>query len=71
MKEFEKWFESGEAKSAMEDIFIGYSIEEPFEVVWRAALEWVLSRYSEMDLEDWDYIACQIKEEIEGELEDV
>jgi hypothetical protein len=37
---------------------------------WRAAYKEILSWYREMEDDDWDYIACVVRERLKAELED-
>jgi len=39
-----------------------------YETGWRDALGFLQSLYKKYDLEDWDSVACQIKEDIKQEL---
>ena len=63
MKEFKKWFQKEKIK---------YPYRPPNEIdcgmSWKAALEFVQGLYKKYDFEDWDTVACNIKEDIEKEL---
>lgn len=64
MKAFYEWLEQNNIPTNSEDLVTRASRES-----WRAALKRVLDKYKELDMEDWDVVACKIKKWIEQELE--
>ena len=68
MEEFKKWDENNKVNYATISGGKELCVKNERQNAWKAALEMVMGLYKKYDLEDWDTVACSIKEDIEKEL---